>query len=113
MIQDDRPRVAVLTRRFGVSFGGAERYAVEMVRELSSAFQIHVFAQEFDAESEGFVTIRVPVIAQKPRWINQFWFALYTWWRCRSNFDIVHSHEMTWIGNVQTVHVVPFQIGVF
>lgn len=113
MIQDDRPRVAVLTRRFGVSFGGAERYAVEMVRELSSAFQIHVFAQEFDAESEGFVTIRVPVITQKPRWINQFWFALYTWWRCRSNFDIVHSHEMTWIGNVQTVHVVPFQIGVF
>jgi UDP-glucose:(heptosyl)LPS alpha-1,3-glucosyltransferase len=37
------------------------------------------------------------------------WFALATWWLTRHGFDIVHSHENTWHGQVQTVHVVPMR----
>jgi glycosyltransferase involved in cell wall biosynthesis len=49
----------------------------------------------------------------KPRWINQLYFAWKTWRATRSGFDIVHSHENTWHGNVQTVHVLPIKHTLF
>jgi glycosyltransferase involved in cell wall biosynthesis len=43
----------------------------------------------------------------RPRWVNQLWYATATWWATRRGFDVVHSHENTWHGNVQTMHVLP------
>ena len=40
-------------------------------------------------------------------------FALASWWLTRRGFDVVHSHENTWHGHVQTVHVRPFRVGFF
>ena len=50
---------------------------------------------------------------RKPRWLNQLWYAFATWRSTRTGFDIVHSHENTWHGNVQTVHVVPVKQNLF
>ena len=50
---------------------------------------------------------------RKPRWINQLWFATCTWWQTRSGFDVVHSHENTWHGDIQTVHVLPVKYTLF
>jgi UDP-glucose:(heptosyl)LPS alpha-1,3-glucosyltransferase len=55
----------------------------------------------------------VPAPFTRPRWINQLWFALATWWMTRKGFDVVHSHENTWHGQVQTVHVLPIQYNLF
>src|SRR5208282_2150715 len=75
---------------------------------------IHVFAQRFGAAPAAPVTFhRVPFDGLRPRWINQLWFAICSWWQTRRGFDLVHSHESTWHGQVQTVHVRPVKVGLF
>lgn len=106
-------RVAILIRRFGSRFGGAERYAVEMANALRERFNVFVFAQEFDQEYAGLTITKVPLLFRRPRWINQLWFAVFTWWCCRKNFDVIHSHELTFFGNVHTIHVTPVHAGIF
>ena len=108
-----RLRVAVLNRHFGARFGGAERYSVALVEELAARHEIHVFAQEIEHDGPGVTYHRVSRPLPKPRWVNQLWFAASTWWLTRKGFDVVHSHENTWHGQVQTVHVRPFRVGLF
>ena len=108
-----RLRVAVLNRLFKPTGGGAERYSIALVEHLAQHHEIHVFAQEIAHQLPGVTYHRVPLPFQRPRWINQLWFAAATWWRTRTGFDIVHSHENTWHGNVQTVHVLPVQYNLF
>ncbi|MEY5101002.1 MAG: hypothetical protein RJA36_3721 [Pseudomonadota bacterium] len=113
MSAGQRLRVAVLNRHFGARFGGAERYSVALVEQLAARHEIHVFAQELEHEFPGVSYHRVSRPLAKPRWVNQLWFAARTWWLTRKGFDVVHSHENTWHGQVQTVHVRPFRVGVF
>lgn len=108
-----RLKVAVLNRHFGARFGGAERYSVALVEQLAARHEIHVFAQEIEHDFPGVSYHRVSRPLPKPRWVNQLWFAARTWWLTRQGFDIVHSHENTWHGQVQSVHVRPFRVGVF
>lgn len=100
-------RIAVLNRTFSSTGGGAERYSIALVEQLSAVHEMHVFAQEIDHQWPGVSYHRVSAPLRKPRWINQLWFATATWWATRRGFDVVHSHENTWHGNVQTVHVLP------
>ena len=108
-----RLRIAVLNRHFGYRFGGAERYAAAIVEELAARHEVHVFAQEIEHAFAGVTYHRISRPMAKPRWINQLWFALQTWWQTRQGFDVVHSHENTWHGQLQTVHVRPFKVGLF
>ncbi|MEN9330643.1 MAG: hypothetical protein RLZZ484_1831 [Pseudomonadota bacterium] len=98
-------RVAVLNRSFCKTGGGAESYSVAIVQALAQRHDIHVFSQETDQPVAGVTYHRVPCISPKPRWLNQWLFALVTWWKTRSGFDVVHSHENTWHGQIQTIHV--------
>ena len=108
-----RLRVAVLNRHFGARFGGAERYSVALVEQLAARHEIHVFAQEIEHDFPGVSYHRVSRPFPKPRWVNQLWFAARTWWLTRQGFDVVHSHENTWHGQVQAVHVRPVRVGLF
>lgn len=108
-----RLRVAVLNRNFGAHFGGAERYSVALVEQLASRHEVHVFAQQIEHQAAGVTYHRVSRPFSRPRWINQLWFAAQTWWMTRKGFDVVHSHENTWHGQIQSVHVRPFRVGVF
>ena len=104
-----RLKIAVLHRTFLANAGGAEAYAVAVALELSQRHEVHVFAQEMDTSLQSVTYHPIALFFKRPRWLNQLWFALATWWKTRAGFDIVHSHENTWHGNVQTVHVIPMR----
>ena len=106
--QKKRLRIAVLARIFSTSAGGAERYCASLVRHLAPQHEIHVFAQDIRTQYPQVVFHQVPLFCRRPRWLNQIAFATYTWWQTRKGFDVVHSHENTWHGDVQTIHVLPF-----
>lgn len=106
-------RVAVVSRNFARTGGGAESYAVALVQQLAARHELHVFAQATDEPVPGVTYHRVFRLCEKPRWINQLLFALATWWRTRRGFDVVHSHENSWHGRIQTVHVWPTRHNLF
>ena len=106
-------RIAVLNRHFSVTGGGAERYSIALVEALAERHEIHVFAQHTDHSWPGVTYHRVSAPLRRPRWVNQLWYASATWWATRHGFDIVHSHENTWHGNVQTAHVLPVKHNLF
>ena len=110
---EKRLRIAVLNRVFSPTGGGAERYSIALVEQLAQRHEIHVFAQKIDHHWPGVTYHRVSAPLVKPRWINQLWYATVTWWATRRGFDIVHSHENTWHGQVQTVHVLPVKYNLF
>ena len=102
-----RLRIAVLNRVFSTSGGGAESYSIRLVEQLADRHDIHVFAQEIAHQWPGVTYHRVSTPLRKPRWVNQLWYATATWLATRRGFDVVHSHENTWHGRVQTIHVKP------
>lgn len=106
-------RVAVISRVFSKSGGGAESYSVAIAGQLAKRHEIHVFAQESNHPVAGVRYHRVFCLARKPRWVNQLLFALATWWQTRTGFDVVHSHENTWHGHIQTIHVRPVRHNLF
>lgn len=108
-----RLRIAVLNRVFEATGGGAERYSIALVEQLAQRHDVHVFAQQISHHAPGVSYHRVSMPMRKPRWINQLWYAFATWRATRHGFDIVHSHENTWHGHVQTVHVVPVRYNLF
>ncbi|CAM8657775.1 GT4_WbuB-like domain containing protein [Comamonadaceae bacterium] len=109
----ERLRIAVLSRNFSVTGGGAERYSISVVEQLAQEHDVHVFAQTISHDFPGVTYHQVPMPVERPRWINQLYFAWKTWRATRRGFDIVHSHENTWHGNVQTVHVLPVKHTLF
>ncbi len=102
-----RLKVAVLSRVFTGSGGGAETYSIRIVEKLAPQHEVHVFAQELAKPLTGVVHHRVPMAFRKPHWLNLLWFGVYTRWHTRRGFDVVHSHENVWHGQVQTIHVRP------
>lgn len=108
-----RLRIAVLNRIFSPTGGGAERYSIALVEQLAQRHEIHVFAQQISHQWPGVTYHTVSSPLTKPRWINQLWYATATWWATRRGFDVVHSHENTWHGQVQTVHVLPVKYNLF
>jgi glycosyltransferase involved in cell wall biosynthesis len=112
-----RLRIAVLNRTFSPTAGGAERYSIALVEHLAARHEFHVFAQTIEHQWPGVTYHRVSMPLRKPRWINQLWFSSATWWATGRSlgrgFDIIHSHENTWHGDVQTVHVLPVRYTLF
>ena len=103
-------RIAVLNRVFSRSGGGAESYAVALVEQLAPRHEVHDFSQESNQPVCGVHYHRVLCLGRKPRWLNQLVFAFDSWRQTRSGFDVVHSHENTWHGQVQTIHVRPLRL---
>ena len=106
-------RIAVISRVFAKSGGGAESYSVALVAQLASRHEIHVFAQDFNHPVAGVNHHKIFCLSRKPRWVNQIVFAVASWWQTRSGFDVVHSHENTWHGQIQTIHVRPVRCNLF
>lgn len=104
-----RLKIAVLNRNFDPTGGGAERYSIAMVEQLAARHDIHVFAQSIRHQWPGVSYHRISMACKRPRWINQLWYAYASWRATRNGFDVVHSHENTWHGQVQTLHVLPIK----
>lgn len=108
-----RLRIAVLNRVFASVGGGAECYSMALVEQLAQRHEIHVFAQQIDHDWPGVSYHTVSAPLARSRWLNQLWYAGATWWATRRGFDVVHSHENVWHGQVQTVHVLPVKYNLF
>jgi len=108
-----RLRIAFLTKNFDTKGGGAERYAVALAEQLSERHEVHVFSQAVGAVLPGVSYHRVRWAVRRPRWINQLLFAYATWRMTRQGYDVVHSHENVWHGQVQTLHVLPMRYTLF
>ena len=106
-------RIAVLNRVFSRSGGGAESYAVALVEQMAQRHEVHVFSQESNQPVAGVRYHTVLCLGRKPRWLNQLVFAFDSWRQTRRGFDVVHSHENTWHGQVQTIHVRPLRLNLF
>jgi glycosyltransferase involved in cell wall biosynthesis len=107
-----RLRIAMLNRHFSRRSGGAEAYSIALVEGMAASperFDVHVFAQQIEHQHPHVTYHKLPGPLNRPRWINQWLFATCTWWLTRRAFDVVHSHENTWHGQVQTVHVRPIR----
>jgi len=104
---DTPMKIAVLNRVFARTGGGAESYSIALVEQLAQRHDVHVFAQQIDHAWPGVTYHRISQPLRKPRWVNQLWYAFATWRATRQGFDVVHSHENTWHGRVQTIHVKP------
>lgn len=109
----ERLRIAVLNRVFAARGGGAENYSVQVVQALAARHEVHVFAQEIRHEWPGVHYHRIRTGLRKPRWVNQIVYAVATWRATRQGFDVVHSHENTWHGDIQSLHVKSVRQGIF
>lgn len=78
-----------------------------VAEQLAARHEVHVFAQNIAHNDPRIHYHRVSGAIRRPRWINQIGFAVRTWWKTRTDFDIVYSHENIGHGNVQAVHVLP------
>lgn len=108
--QTRRLRVAVLNRVFARTGGGAESYSIALVEQLAQRHEVHVYAQVISHDWPGVTYHHVTCPLKRPRWLNQIWYAMATWRATRQGFDVVHSHENTWHGRVQTIHVEPIRL---
>jgi len=108
-----RLRVAVLNRIFSPAGGGAERNSIALVEQLAPRHDIHVFAQKIAHDIPGVTFHQLSTSPFKLRWTNQLWYATVAWRATRHGFDVIHSHENIWCGNVQTVTVLPSKYKLF
>ena len=113
VVLSPRLRVAVFSRNFDPAGGGAERYAIALVECLAAHHEIHVFSQHIRHQWPGVTYHAIGLPLRRPRWINQLWFAWATARATRAGFDLVHSHENTWHGQIQTLHVLPIRHNLF
>jgi len=108
-----KPKVAIFSRSFSKSAGGAENYAVNLAEQVADEFEVHAFCEWSDVSHPGICIHRMGRTIKRPRWIALWLFAWWSWRQTRQGFAIVHSHENTWYGNVQTAHVRPMRYSLF
>lgn len=98
-----RLKIAVLIKRF-LRTGGAEKYAMEVVRRLAIEHEVHVFAHEWVFNGPEPMTFhKIPRICRKPAWVNQLFFSYFCCHAVGDGFDVVHSFEKVSTFDVMTV----------
>jgi len=98
-----RLKIAVLIKRF-LRTGGAEKYAMEVVRRLAVAHEVHVFAHEWVYDGPEPITFhKIPRVCHKPAWVNQLLFSYFCHKATSEGFHIVHSFEKVPTFDVMTV----------
>ena len=95
----------MLIRHFNPSGGGAERYCVELTKQLSKHHEVHLFAQTITDYPPEVTPHIIPILIKRPRYINQLLFSWQTHIATHKKFDIVHSHDMVTHADVYTLHV--------
>jgi glycosyltransferase involved in cell wall biosynthesis len=100
-----KTRLAIVTRNFSKTGGGAESLAVSLATSMLGECDITVVSQGFDQSPAYFKHIQVAKLPFRSRWINQLWFSWHSKRLTQHGFDVVHSYENVTHGDVQTVSV--------
>lgn len=107
-----RPRIAVLTERFG-GLGGGERFSHEVTRRLAASgrYEMHVFCWRRGAETHTdcpTITFHHVPRLKFPRFMRPLLFNWVAQRRMRrGRFDLIHSHQPTWRADVFSTHSAP------
>ena len=100
-----KKKLAVITRNFSKTGGGAESLAVSMATSMLGECDITVVSQGFDPSLDAFLHIPIAKLPVRTRWLNQLWFSWATRQAVAQGFDVVHSYENITHGDVHTVSV--------
>ena len=106
-------KIAVVIPRYGL-LGGAERFAYELTERLSlkEKYDIHVFANRWQSDSDRITFHKVPII-RFPRFLTTISFAYFARRKIsKMNFDLVHTHDRIFDADIFTMHGIPHRIWV-
>lgn len=107
-MQNKKLNIAFVVDKFGSRWGGAESYGVELMRVLSRTHNVTVFASNYDTECDLKLNF-IPLKSKSywPSWYRVMRQAFQAKRLTASGYDIVHSHNNGFAGNVEVIHVVP------
>jgi len=107
---DSKFNIAIIIRNFDQSGGGAERYCVELTKQLSINHNVAVFCQKISTRIDNVEFYEIKQKILKPRFINQLIFSFRTQSLIKNlDFDIVHSHDIVTHADIYTAHVPCFK----
>lgn len=101
-------KIAVIVPKYGL-VGGGERFASEVTGRLAQNenFEIHVFANQWIANSDRIRFHKVPAV-RFPRFLNPLFFAWYVKQAIgRMGFNLIHSHHWIFKADIFSAHGVP------
>ncbi len=109
-----RKKIAVVVPKYGL-VGGGERFVSELTERLAvnPAYDIHVFANRWQGQSNRLTFHQVPVITF-PKWLTTISFA---WFANRKiaalgGFDLIHAHDRILQADICSMHFIPHRIWV-
>ncbi len=103
-----RKKIAVVIPKYGL-IGGAEGFAAEMTERLAlnPLYDMHVFANRWQQQSDRITFHRVPVIAF-PKFLTTVSFAAFANRLISGgSFDLIHAHDRIFNAHMFTMHGVP------
>jgi UDP-glucose:(heptosyl)LPS alpha-1,3-glucosyltransferase len=104
----DVRKIAVVIPKYGL-VGGAEGYAAELTERLAlnPGYDIHVFANQWDARSDRITFHKVPIISF-PKFLTMLSFAFFVdRLVSKQPFDLIHSHDRIFHADIYTMHGIP------
>jgi len=111
-MQPETPRkIAVVIPKYGL-VGGAEGFAAELTERIArnGAYDMHVFANTWQALSPRITFHRVPVI-RFPRYMTTPSFAYFAEREIsRTPFDLIHTHDRIFTADLYTLHGIPHRV---
>lgn len=103
-----RKKIAVVIPKYGL-IGGAEGFAAELTERLAlnPRFEMHVFANRWQRQSDRITFHRVPLITF-PKFLTTLSFAAFAnKLAARESFDLIHAHDRIFNADIFTMHGIP------
>jgi UDP-glucose:(heptosyl)LPS alpha-1,3-glucosyltransferase len=103
-----KKKIAVVIPKYGL-VGGAEGFAAELTERLArdDRYEIHVFANAWQALSDRVLFHRVPMV-RFPRFLITPSFAYFANRAVeQGSFDLIHAHDRLFAADLYTLHGVP------
>lgn len=112
MIKTPRFRIAVVIPKYGL-VGGAEGFAAELTERIAQneeRYEIHVFANSWQALSERITFHRVPIV-RFPKFLTTPSFAFFANREiAKMPFDLIHTHDRIFQADLYTLHGIPHRV---
>ncbi|MDD5170243.1 MAG: glycosyltransferase family 4 protein, partial [Syntrophales bacterium] len=104
-------RIAVVIPKYGL-VGGAEGFAAELTERiaLDERYEIHVFANSWQATSPNITFHKVPMITF-PKFMTTPSFAFFAGRQiAKTPCDLIHTHDRIFEADLYTLHGIPHRV---
>lgn len=104
-------KIAIVVPRYG-RVGGGEHFVMALTEHLAKrqAFQLHVFANQWDEPSQDITFHKVPIITF-PRFLTTISFAYFANQRiAKTGMDLIHTHDRILNADLFTAHGLPHRL---